>query len=716
MAYFGNTSTDWKGPGPAPIYGGGGGTDDPQYGISDEFKDVPMLGPLTSLSDPTNFAPPRINERPEQYNPNAGSFNLTLPTDVGTWQQGLSDQATGYGAQQQGAYQQAANADTVFGSLTGQGAQDYSRGVGAYEQGQQGLGLMQSAALGQQPSVAQIQQQQGLQQAMMTQRSAAASGPYNPAAGLLAQQNMANIQAAGVNQQAALRANEMATARGQYGQMLGQQQGAAQNLGAMTQGQQGQVLNYGQQQRGYALGLGQSQLAAQQEVRNVGQAQQQGQIAYEQEKGQQQLGVMNTNESRLEANQKATQDSRSGGMGMLGAGVGALSMLSDEQSKQQLQSAQQEISSLRQQLATASMSTGSKATAGSGDTAGNMMAGMQLGKMFAGGGGGGLLSDERAKKLDNENAQLRSALYSQASSGGGAGANFMAGIQAGRALFGSVGPSKTEEVAGTTRAGRGGSAEITTRPYSEYQYIAPESNLGRTIREQRGASPYRLKRIRGYGSGLEEPAAPPPPAVAPPPAPMTRDQRVAAFNAPPVSRDERYAAYSPGAPPVAGYDYATPALDQYAAETDTWGRPQPRGLLSDARAKQEAFDAGYYRALTGSNQGPADELARVPALTYRYRPEARAAFPDETAPGQRYGVTAQDLERAGPVGRSLVQEGPGGYKQIDTPQAVGTLLAAVGQQQRELDQLKRQPPAVASNDLVGPGWDDYVRQQLARGR
>jgi hypothetical protein len=82
------------------------------------------------------------------------------------------------------------------------------------------------------------------------------------------------------------------------------------------------------------------------------------------------------------------------------------------------------------------------------------------------------------------------------------------------------------------------------------------------------------------------------------------------------------------------------------------------------------------------------DLSRTEPVGYQYRPEAVARFPSMTAPGQRYGVTAQDLEQAGPVGKSMVREGPGGLKQIDPGQASGAMLASMGEQQREIDELK----------------------------
>ncbi len=82
------------------------------------------------------------------------------------------------------------------------------------------LRMQQEAAMGQVPSVAQIQQNQGLQQARAAQTSMAASARGGPlaqaSANRQAMNNAATIQAGGVQQAALLRAQEMDQARAGY--------------------------------------------------------------------------------------------------------------------------------------------------------------------------------------------------------------------------------------------------------------------------------------------------------------------------------------------------------------------------------------------------------------------------------------------------------------------------------------------------------------------
>jgi len=86
----------------------------------------------------------------------------------------------------------------------------------------QALGLMRNAAMGNAPSVAAIQQQQGLNQALANQTSLAGSargGAGIALAGANSGGNAAAMQQNAFVQAGMLRAQEMAQARGDYGQM-----------------------------------------------------------------------------------------------------------------------------------------------------------------------------------------------------------------------------------------------------------------------------------------------------------------------------------------------------------------------------------------------------------------------------------------------------------------------------------------------------------------
>jgi hypothetical protein len=174
------------------------------------------------------------------------------------------------GAQQGAAMNQTGAAQAQLAQDQGQGVAGQGQMMGQYgqqlsgqglaqsnqaNQAQQGaLGLMASAAQGNQPSVAQQQQSQGINQGIQAQLAAANSargGPQSAAAAAQAASTTGgNMQAQAVSQGAALRAQEMAQAQQNYGGMANSMQASAQqgqNLGLQTQqaGLQGQTAGYG---------------------------------------------------------------------------------------------------------------------------------------------------------------------------------------------------------------------------------------------------------------------------------------------------------------------------------------------------------------------------------------------------------------------------------------------------------------------------------------
>ena len=122
----------------------------------------------------------------------------------------------------------AIQGSTIAPTTVDQSGTDFAQllGLGARQQQQQGFDLSLDAALGNAPSVAAIQQQQGLDAALNQQFALASSAQGGPAAQAAAQR-LAATQAAGISQQgvnaaAALRAGEMAQARGEVTDAAGQ--------------------------------------------------------------------------------------------------------------------------------------------------------------------------------------------------------------------------------------------------------------------------------------------------------------------------------------------------------------------------------------------------------------------------------------------------------------------------------------------------------------
>ena len=151
-----------------------------QYGLGEPFRDLALQGPdnqmfLDYMSGAGQFEAPLMSE----YNPMTAAQLDTALTDV----------YRGYEGQTRG--EQLAS-----------------------------LGLLGAAARGEAPSQAEIQMQIGLDRAAQEQMALANSARGGIGASMLAQRNAANqgalMQQAGIREQAALRANEMAAARQGY--------------------------------------------------------------------------------------------------------------------------------------------------------------------------------------------------------------------------------------------------------------------------------------------------------------------------------------------------------------------------------------------------------------------------------------------------------------------------------------------------------------------
>lgn len=225
----------------------------------------------------------------------------------------------------QGPQLQTANADQAR-ALAMQGRGDQ----------QAAMGLSRQAALGNAPSVAAIQQQQGLDQAMRNQYALAGSarGPgalanaqYNAAqnAGAMAQQ--------GVNQAASLRASEMAQARNDYASQasgirsadVGQQQADFSQANAQAQLEAGQRALNDQ----YSLGQYQNEQAVRDAGLKAAMAMQAQQSANQQAADQINAGV---------AQQNAAQNNSNGGSLLSAAGsIAGMAAMSDARTKTNIQ-------------------------------------------------------------------------------------------------------------------------------------------------------------------------------------------------------------------------------------------------------------------------------------------------------------------------------------------------------------------------------------------
>lgn len=110
-----------------------------------------------------------------------------------------------------------------------------------------------------------------------------------------------------------------------------------------------------------------------------------------------------------------------------------------------------------------------------------------------------------------------------------------------------------------------------------------------------------------------------------------------------------------------------------------------RRTLSDERAKQDIKTEAAPQA-NGDSMNPKNFLDKLTAYSYEYK-QGQKQNPN-AGEGRYLSVMAQDLEKAGPVGQSMVQENEQGVKQVDYGKGFGAILAAQVQLNERLQQLE----------------------------
>jgi hypothetical protein len=82
-----------------------------------------------------------------------------------------------------------------------------------------------------------------------------------------------------------------------------------------------------------------------------------------------------------------------------------------------------------------------------------------------------------------------------------------------------------------------------------------------------------------------------------------------------------------------------------------------------------------------------DFLDKLQAYTYEYKDE----YKDHPlgGRGQQMSVMAQDLEKAGPIGKAMVQDTDEGFKAVDYAKGYGAILAAQAHLNKRLDELEK---------------------------
>lgn len=569
---------------------------------------------------------------------------------------------------------------------------DQGQAYGADQQ-RQAMGMAQQAAMGNAPSVAALQQQQGLGQAIRAQMAMAAGARggamAQAAARDQAQQQGAMMQGQAVNQAAQLRAGEMAQARGEYGQQASQYRGQsadqAYHQAAMDDAQRArndaQQQFYEQQRAGVNAANLQAGIA------------QQGAAA------------------QAAAQNSATNQANT--MGIIKAAAtagGGVAAASDVNAKTDIQPGG---------VPGVGLSSLSSVGADVGDDVGDV-----VGRVVGGQG----RSFGPSKAPENYVALAQRVQSTRADKLGGAidyGSNANYSDWKLKSDIASPSPSYTKKglasmpLTASDAKGMGtkGADGIKyTEPMPEAKGSALASVLGgigdvaddwskasQKVTDHYMFSDTRVKKDAAFAQGAEA-------AVqalrARQAAPVVREAQAMGQSivdelegrTPPKPPPLRH--FAPSAPrgaPRAPIPQTTPDMDREAEEY--FATHQGRLAMAEPpRRIPGTFDDNNYVVTTTSDEraksqpktGAIDVLLDTLAgsnATYKYKDPGHQPVSTAKSPEQRYaGVMAQDLERVPELGSGLVSDTPKG-KVVEIPAMVSALSAAVGRQQQQLRAL-----------------------------
>ena len=130
----------------------------------------------------------------------------------------------------------------------------------------------------------------------------------------------------------------------------------------------------------------------------------------------------------------------------------------------------------------------------------------------------------------------------------------------------------------------------------------------------------------------------------------------------------------------------TAAPAKTGAQTPGWPYGMPMDQTTADRMAMIFSDEDSKQMLTAQTDDEIDQmLSKLHPKEFEYNPKAIAAGAPE---GPHTGIIAQDLEKS-KIGKRLVkQDSASGFKQVDVPQSVGTLLAATASLNKRIKKLE----------------------------
>ena len=481
---------------------------------------------------------------------------------------------------------------------------DRAQGLGARDQSQDATSLLRDAAYGNAPSAAENQFNRSLSQSIQAQQAMANSARGGGANLAAAQQGgamqAAQMQNAGAQQAAALRAQEMAQARSAY-------------LGA-TQGQQ--QLDLSRQGLDTNTAFGQANLDMQQRQLN-----QQGQLAllgYGEQAQQAQLGAdtsrygadvgAQTAANQLQA--QKDQSSLSAITGMAGAG---LALLSDVSKKEKIAPAGEKMADDKEFKANPFLNAAGNALAGYGaGLSGNKFTPIQ-----------GINAQKQKEALDArarvgpDNAAQRNS-YSP----------MYPSMQAPKPPLDQVMAQPGGPPQAAMPAGPGGAPNDMPLPPAMFQYM-------------KGLNGGEIDPSKWKVTADQAPPMPPPPAYVGSPAYVPSDERIKMLVEP-AGQEEWY-----GRGLLTGHADPNRSYDPH--EVGFRKEQYPAGIMSDERAKAEAYRAGVDDARQLGMSGAMEETGRI--LDSKFAPPGLRAL----------AVRNESIGQGIPEGRHKEMRAPRGF-------------------------------------------------------
>lgn len=137
-----------------------------------------------------------------------------------------------------------------------------------------------------------------------------------------------------------------------------------------------------------------------------------------------------------------------------------------------------------------------------------------------------------------------------------------------------------------------------------------------------------------------------------------------------------------------------------SGEEDPMNPQARKGAISSRDAKEDLEKAA-----------PAEMMDHIGSgISYRYKPGVPGTEPEK----RHYGTTTQQLSKSS-MGKSMVVPGPGGYDAIDTKEAVGPVLASLGNLNARLRRLEVSDETAKDIGDIDDEDPDPVRTRIRRG-